>query len=41
MLFKKITMKKRNRENDSFYRQRWVKVMKNKTNIENNIELLL
>jgi hypothetical protein len=41
MLFKKITMKKRNKENDSFYRQRWVKVMKNKTNSENNTELLL
>ena len=41
MLFKKITMKKRNKENDLFYRQRWVKVLKNKTNSENNIELLL
>ena len=36
----KITMKKRNKENDSFYRQRWVKVMKNKTNCEYNIQLL-
>jgi hypothetical protein len=31
----------RNKENDSLYRQRWVKVMKNKTNCENNVELLL
>ena len=41
MWFKKITMKKRNTENDSFYRQRWVKITKNKTNSENNIEGLL
>jgi hypothetical protein len=41
-LFKKtITRKKRNKENDSFYRQRCVKVMENITNSENNIELLL
>ena len=36
-----MTMKKRNKENDSLYRQRYVKVMKNKTNCENNLELLL
>jgi hypothetical protein len=34
-------MKKRNKENDSFYRQIFAKVMKNKTNLENNAELLL
>lgn len=38
--FKKMTMKKRNKENDSLYRQRWVKVMKNKINFENNLEPL-
>ena len=32
-------MKKRNKENHYFYKQRWVKVMKNKSNYENNIEL--
>ena len=36
-----MTMINRNKENDSLYRQRWVKVMKNKTNCENNVELLL
>ena len=41
MLFLKKDMKKRNKENDSFYRQIFVKVMKNKTNLENNAELLL
>ena len=34
-------MKKRNKENDNLYKQRWVNVMKNKTNLENNAELLL
>ena len=33
-------MKKRNKENDSLYRQRWVKVMKKKQS-ENDVELLL
>jgi hypothetical protein len=41
MLFLKKDMKKRNKENDSFYRQIFVKVIKNKTNLENNAELLL
>jgi hypothetical protein len=36
-----MTMKKRNKENDSLHRQRYVKVMKNKTNCEINVELLL
>jgi hypothetical protein len=36
-----MDMKKRNKENDNLYKQRWVNVMKNKTNCENNIELLL
>ena len=34
-------MKKRNKENDSFYGQICVKFMKNKTNCENNVEPLL
>ena len=34
-------MKKRNKENHSFYRQRRVKVRKIKTNYENNVELLI
>ena len=34
-----MNMKKRNKENDSLYRQRWVKVMKTKR--KNNVELLL
>ena len=34
-------MKKIKKENDSFYRQKWVKVMKNKTNCEKKVELLL
>ena len=41
MLFKKITIRKRCKENDSFYRQICVKFMKNKTNCENNVEPLL
>ena len=40
MLFKKIIKKRINKENDNFFRQRWVKVMKNKTNCEYNIQLL-
>ena len=36
-----MTMKKRNKENDSLYRQRYIKVLKNKTNCENIVELLL
>ena len=32
---------KRNKENDSLYRKKSVKLMKNKTNCENNVELLL
>ena len=41
VVIKKMTMINRNKENDSLYTQRWVKVMKNKTNCENNVELLL
>ena len=36
-----MTMKKRNKEYDILYRQRWVKVMKGKTDCKNNVELLL
>jgi hypothetical protein len=35
----KITMKNGNKENHYFYKQRWVKVMKNKSNYENTVEL--
>ena len=35
-----MTVKKRNKENDSLYRKKLVKLMKNKTNCENNVELL-
>ena len=34
-------MKKRNKENDSFYGLICVKFMEKKTNCENNVELLL
>jgi hypothetical protein len=34
-------MKKRNKENDSFYGQIYVKFLEKKTNCENNVELLL
>ena len=40
MLFTKIIKKRRNKENDSFYRQRLVTIMKNKTKCEYNIQLL-
>ena len=36
-----MTMKIGNRENDILYRQRWVKVMKSKTDCKNKVELLL
>jgi hypothetical protein len=41
MLFNKNYNEKRNKENDSFCRQKWVILMKNKPNREINVELLL
>ena len=35
-----MTMKKRNKKNIIYLRKRSVKLMKNKTNCENNVELL-
>jgi hypothetical protein len=36
-----MTMKIGNKENDILYRQRWVKVMRSKTDCKNKVELLL